>query len=251
MVNFLPNKGRLFRELMCHPSIMEFAKHIFRGVPFYLASQNGVILRNGATEQILHVDQQAWPFLTPIPVTFVAVLALTDFEPEMGSTYFAPATHHRPPPRIGIDASGAVVTQESVATRAVSAPAGSLLVWEGRVWHGQGASRSDRDRLSVIQGYSMHMVRPQDDFAASIHDGVYEQLTDEQKRVLGFNVEFEYTGRIGPRNADDRRTNLNFHFPYVPELRRDSAARAIMRGDMRIDHVARQAELIAQPGTPA
>jgi hypothetical protein len=46
-------------------------------------------------------------------------------------------------------------------------------------------------------------------------------LTDEELTVLGFQaVEFGYTNRIIPRNANDRRSNVGQTTSFVPELRR-------------------------------
>jgi ectoine hydroxylase-related dioxygenase (phytanoyl-CoA dioxygenase family) len=117
-------------------------------------------------------------------------------------------------------------------------------MWEGRVWHGQGASISSQDRVAVIMTFVMHMVRAQDNYAALLHDDVYAGLSDQEKRLLGFEVHFDYAGRIAPRHSVDPRRNTNYVFPYVPELRRGSDARAVPRTGMRIAHTEVQAEIV-------
>ncbi len=244
-VSFLPNKGRVFLDLMQDQRILDCCTAAFAQVPFYLAAQTATIVRNGAKGQVIHTDQQAWPFLTPVPIMLNFVLALSDFTPDMGSTRFVTGTKDGAPPRIGIDpATGLVGNLDAFDTLAPTLKAGSLAMWDARLWHGQGASTSDEDRIAIIMSFVMHMVRAQDNLAASLHDNVYAELTDTEKRLLGFEVHYEYAGRVAPRHAGDTRANTNFAYPHVPELRAGSAARATPQKDMRIGHAATQAQLV-------
>lgn len=243
-VSFLPNKGRVFIDFMKDPRLLDYCRHVFRDVPFYLAGQTGTIVRNGAAGQVIHTDQQAWPFLTPMPVMFNCALALSDFTPEMGSTRFVPMTQHGPPPHIGFDGTGKVTNLEPVETAAQTLKAGSIALWDARLWHGQGESSCDNERIAIITTYVMHMVRAQDNYSALLHDEVLASLDDEERALLGFEVHFDYAGRIAPRSPDDRRSNLNYVYPYVPELRRESSARAVPRPDMRIGRTKVQAQII-------
>lgn len=244
-VSFLPNKGRIFIDLVSEPRILDYCRAAFRDIPFYLASHTATIVRKGAAGQVVHTDQQAWPFLTPVPVMFNCVLALSDFTPAMGSTRFVPGTQGGPPPRIGFDTvSRRVVNLDNVQTLAPTLTAGSLAMWDARLWHGQGSSTSDCDRIAIIMTYSMHMVRAQDNYAALLHDDVLSGLSEAERVLLGFQVHFDYAGRVAPRAPSDQRANTNYVYPYVPELRRGSAARAVPRPGMRIGHTEDQAQLI-------
>jgi len=89
-VSFLPNKGEEFRRTIHHPAALAYASHVFRGVPFNVVSQAGTFLRKGGKRQVLHADQQAWPFPTPIPVMLNILIALSDFDAEMGATNVVP-----------------------------------------------------------------------------------------------------------------------------------------------------------------
>jgi hypothetical protein len=72
----------------------------------------------------------------------------------------------------------------------------------------------------------MHFIRPQDDYAASLRDEIYEQLNEAERSMLGFEVVQEYCGRLFPRNPNDHRHNTNARYPYIPELRRGDAQHA-------------------------
>ncbi|MFD2469073.1 phytanoyl-CoA dioxygenase family protein [Amycolatopsis silviterrae] len=217
-VDFLPNKGRPFLDLLHKPVIHEYAAHLFRGEPYNLASEAGVILRRGGTAQVLHADQQAIPLVLDRPVMFVMMVCLSDFTPDMGATEVVPGSHRFPAPDLQRS------PEEQVAERdaefmPITAPAGSVALWESRTWHRQGTSTSDQDRISIGCAWALHFIKPQTFFPAVVHDDVYDTLSDEDKRVLGFEVVREYAGAIGPRYRGDRRANLNVSYPYIPELK--------------------------------
>lgn len=217
-VEMLPNKGRPFLDLLHKPAIHEYAAHLLRGEPYNLAEENGIILRKGATAQVMHADQQAVPLVLDRPIMFVTMVCLSDFTADMGATELVPGSHRFPLPDVHRDADEQVSERGSEFVT-ITAPAGSLAVWESRTWHRQGRSTSDRDRISIGCVWSSHYVKPQTFFPAAVHDDVYETLSDQDKRLLGFEVVREYAGAIGPRYRGDRRANLNVSRPYIPELR--------------------------------
>ncbi|WP_311269590.1 phytanoyl-CoA dioxygenase family protein [Sphingobium sp. WCS2017Hpa-17] len=224
----LPNKGQVFIDALMHPVVLDYGRHILGNIPFYLAQSTGLVVRNGSGGQIMHSDQIAVPFETPVPVYFHAMIALSDFELGMGVTEMVPGSHRWPAPRFDIDeATGKARSIESAASVPMTCKAGSAIIFESRVWHFQGRSTSDKTRLSLLNGYCLHFIRPQDDYAASIMDDVYERLTQDERRMLGFEVVQEYTGRLFPRSPDDRRHNVNFRAPYIPELRRGGDKHAV------------------------
>lgn len=223
----LPNKGRAFIDLAMHPTVREYGAHVLGGVPYYMAQSTGLIVRRGSGGQVLHTDQIPIPFETPLPVYFHAMVALSDFEEDMGATRLVPATHRGRAPGFGVDPqSGQVVTDETVESVPAVCRAGSALIFESRLWHYQGRSTSDKTRLSILNGYCMHFVRAQDDYVASLHDDVYESLSQEEQAMFGFEVVQEYTGRVFPRYRGDRRHNTNARYPFIPELRRDGTGQA-------------------------
>ena len=222
-VDLLPNKGRPFIDLLHKPVIHEYAAHLFRGEPYNLASEDGVILRKGGTAQVMHADQQAVPLVLDRPIMFVMMVCLSDFTADMGATEVVPGSHRFPPPDLHQDPDEQLAERDAEFVP-ITAPAGSVALWESRTWHRQGTSTSDRDRISIGCAWALHFIKPQVFFPAAVHDDVYETLTDEDKRLLGFEVIREYAGAIGPRYRGDRRANLNVSRPYVPELRANRAS---------------------------
>jgi ectoine hydroxylase-related dioxygenase (phytanoyl-CoA dioxygenase family) len=224
----LPNKGREFIDLAMHPVVAEYGRHLFGSVPHYLAQSTGLFVRRGSGGQVLHSDQIVLPFGTPRPVYFHAMVALSDFEAGMGCTEMVPGSHLWPAPRIGIDPKTHKATSlETYEAVPMQCKAGSAILFESRTWHFQGRSISDKTRVSILNGYCMHWMRAQDDYVASLHDDVYERLSMEERRMLGFEVVSEYTGRFFPRDPTDRRCNTNARYPFIPELRRGGHAKAV------------------------
>ena len=244
-VSFLPNKGKVFRELAMEPVLHEYLRYCFSDVPYNLATQAATLVRAGGEHQVFHSDQQAWPFLTPLPALMTSVVCLSEFSSEMGSTRVVPGTHRGSPPEISIDtATGRVANPSPIDSLAIEAESGDLVMWDGRLWHAQGASTAAKTRIAIIQVFAMHMVKPQDVYPAIVHDDVYAKLSEAERQMLGFEVHFEYAGRIAPRHSEDRRSNTNYSYPFVPELRRDSDTRAVPLPDAHIGRATKPAQMI-------
>lgn len=220
-IGFLANKGREFIKLLTIPVLHEYVRHALTGLPYALATMTGLIVRKGAEPQIIHIDQQPLPFRTPMPTGLNIMLCLSDFDEDMGATRVVPGSHRGPAPTIVVaPETGVASIVEKVETVAAVAPAGAAILFESRLWHGQGQATSEKVRYSVVTNYVMHFLKPQDNYPASLHDHVYEGLSKEEKRILGFEAAYSYGGRIAPRFPGDARTNTNCTHPYVPELRR-------------------------------
>lgn len=219
-VSFLPNKGKAFRELMLHPLALRYCEEMFAGQPFVLSSMTGMILRTGGARQVMHVDQQPVPFRTPFPLLINVMSCLSDYEPEMGSTRIVPRSHQLESPDFMKDHE-TLVAQAGGEMRAASARAGSAVIWESRTWHAQWFSQSARQRRSIGTVYCVHFYRPQDNYPALVHDDVYPCLTDEEKRLMGFDPYIEAYGRFEPRSPSDPRANLGLARRFTPEMHRD------------------------------
>jgi hypothetical protein len=213
-VTSLANKGRVFIELAKHPAALQYAAHAFRGIPFNVGYQDAAIIRKGAPAQPVHIDQQPVPFPTPVPLSINVMVALGDFEAEMGATRMVPGSHKRDIAEAG----------EAVETIPAVLEPGSAMVWESRVWHAQGASQSDNTRWSVATLYAVHFLKPPENFPAALHDEVYSAMSEEERRLYDFGF-VGYGGRLGPRSRLDMRGNVGDNVVYIPELHRNDRNR--------------------------
>lgn len=233
----LINKGREFIDLAMHPVVKQYGQYLFAGTPHYLAQSVGLVVRNGSHGQAMHCDQIGVPFQTPMPVYFHAMVALSDFEADMGATRFVPGSHRWPSPQLRRNPeTGQLEAEQQHESVPVVCKAGSAIIFESRVWHHQGISTSGDTRLSILNGYCQHFMKPQENYAASLQDDVYATLTKEEREMFGFKVEMQYGGHLFARFPGDRRLNTNVRYPYIPELRKDGSNRAEPFDDMRGHH---------------
>jgi len=133
----------------------------------------------GETKQFLHQDDGLWPIERPHP-HFVcnALIALDDFDVENGATHIVPYSHswHDRP------------VDQSVETLQVTMRAGTMLMWEGGLWHGGGANTStDRERLGFFMSHNVAYLRPQEIQLLSVPREVAAQLPKMLQRLLGYH----------------------------------------------------------------
>jgi len=218
----LVNKGQVFRDLILNENAVAYAQSMFGDAlgqfgdrPWTLWGMNGIITRRGAAEQVLHTDTSSIPqdMLTR-PAMVNCFICVSDFDLEMGPTTFIPGSHLGPRPRYDGDEK---------APRAFGvAKKGSALIWDGSTWHGQSEHKSDRTRYAIAMSYCLYALRAGECFPASIQDDVLETLSDEQKRVLGFQTTMVGAmNGFGPRNPTDRHHGIGSSPFFTPELHRD------------------------------
>lgn len=214
----LPNKGREFIDLFMNKTALEYAERTFSPYKWNLWGMNAIITRKGSLDQPLHVDVWLPTEMNTRAAMINCFIAISDFEPEMGATGFVPGSHNTPYPGYN--------NMEVFTTPRVQPPflkAGTAIIWEGRTWHGQCAHNSDKTRYALAMSYCLHTYRQGENYAASVHDDVYETLTDDERRVLGmYTDQTGFLGYFGPRNASDKRVPLGEKPQYMPEMHRDN-----------------------------
>ena len=133
----------------------------------------------GETRQFLHQDDGLWPIPRPHP-HFVcnALIALDDFDIENGATHIVPYSHkwHDRP-----------VDQDIETTRVVM-PSGTMLMWEGGLWHGGGANVSkDRERLGFFMSHNVAYLRPQEIQLLAVPREEVRKMPKKLQRLLGYH----------------------------------------------------------------
>jgi ectoine hydroxylase-related dioxygenase (phytanoyl-CoA dioxygenase family) len=150
----LVNKGRMFRDLVVHPFVLEMMPHLLDD-DFILSSLTANIARPGGEPMYLHTDQGYVGFWTPKPVVANILWMLDDFTDENGGTRVIPGSHLR----------GREPEDTHGRTIAAVAKAGSAMVFDGRLIHGTGANRTaDVQRHGILTYFCRPFVRQQENF---------------------------------------------------------------------------------------
>ena len=133
----------------------------------------------GETRQFLHQDDGLWPIPRPHP-HFVcnALIALDDFDIENGATHIVPYSHRWHDRKV----------DQTVDTLQVEMRSGTMLMWEGGLWHGGGANVSkDRERLGFFMSHNVAYLRPQEIQLVSVPREVARELPEPLLRLLGYH----------------------------------------------------------------
>ncbi|MBN3563490.1 phytanoyl-CoA dioxygenase family protein [Aliamphritea spongicola] len=131
-----------------------------------------------AEPQQLHLDSNL-PGKGGYPLILVALFMLEDFTEVNGATRILPGSHRFD--RYAED--GKVYTDEVTVT----GKRGSVLLFDGALWHGSSKKYDDSSRWAVILGYGRWFIKPSFDFSRNIPEKIYSSLNEERKCLLGLD----------------------------------------------------------------
>jgi ectoine hydroxylase-related dioxygenase (phytanoyl-CoA dioxygenase family) len=175
------SRDPLFEDLAFHPLAVGFVRGVL-GWPALLGNISANITGPGGGEMVLHADQlfvpQPWP---AEPQGLNVAWCLDDFTEANGATCFAPQSHRlnrTPWPEEG----GAAVVP-------IEAPAGSIVVFESRVWHRTGRNRTaDETRAGVFAWYTRPIYRTQENWFLSLRPEVRQFASEDALVLLGYKT---------------------------------------------------------------
>jgi ectoine hydroxylase-related dioxygenase (phytanoyl-CoA dioxygenase family) len=166
----LLNKGRVFRDLMLHPIVEALMGHLL-GPDFLVSSLTANIAHPGGEPMTLHTDQGYVGFWTPKPLVANIAWMLDDFSDANGGTRLVPKSHldSTATPRSSAYAPEQPVNMPTPEDAiAAEGRAGSILCFDGRLWHGTGANRTDRPRHAILSYHCRPFVRQQENMTLGL-----------------------------------------------------------------------------------
>jgi ectoine hydroxylase-related dioxygenase (phytanoyl-CoA dioxygenase family) len=216
LVCSLINKGEIFPKFLEHdpavvqggPVIEQLLNETLRK-GWCVFSFTANISYPGCKPMELHQDQGAInPYQTPeAPVCVTTMYILEDVD-ERNGTLIVP-TSHRLVPAVG---SGNRVGKLPPAIN-VEAPAGTVLLFDGRMLHGTSINRADDWRYVMVQPSMKPWIRTQENFSLSTKPEVLENASGKLLQRLGLQAtaglgNVEGFGNGGTGRAGDARGSL-------------------------------------------
>jgi len=113
--------------------------------------------------------------------------ALTDFTEDNGATRIIPGSHKRD-------------TSPSYGQDYDSQPArmkrGSVMIYDGAMWHGGGANRSDERRVGIAMNYCAGFIRQQENQQLGIPREIARQFSTRLRELVGYSIYRNIIGHI-------------------------------------------------------
>jgi ectoine hydroxylase-related dioxygenase (phytanoyl-CoA dioxygenase family) len=183
------NRAPDFDSLYVYQPVLEACCRVI-GAPFHLSTMHARAVNPGAPAQNLHADYRrttdGWPM-----VGFIFLV--DEFRRDNGATRFVPGSHfwRHAPNDVMQDATADYEGQVSAC-----GPAGSVVIYNGSVWHGHGVNQTMEPRRSIQGAYIRRHDKQATNQAARMRPETLARIGDLAKYVL--NVESE------PRAPDTR-----------------------------------------------
>jgi ectoine hydroxylase-related dioxygenase (phytanoyl-CoA dioxygenase family) len=185
-------KSETFRGFVTHPLMLGACDGILKPncSAYQVHATAGLVIGPGATEQVLHREDDAFNFFAlPRPDLVVASMwAITDFTEANGGTHLVPGSHRWP--------TGRTAREDEIVAAAM--PAGSVLIWMGGTLHGAGANRSDQWRFGVFLSYSLGWLRQEENQYVDLPPEVARTLPKQLRNLAGYRMHLALGYTDGP-----------------------------------------------------
>ena len=191
-VNTLINKGDIFSKCIEQDPEAVQAGPVIEQVTDEALGKGWIchsFLSNGADPggypQGLHIDQgPLLPWVTEeAPALFNTMYIPEDVNEENGGTLFIPGSH-----KILIQAgSGGKVGKLPPAVN-LEAVAGTIMLFDGRMLHGTGANRSDKQRFVATMSNVKSWMRTQENWVLSVSPDVLEKASPKLLHRIGLQA---------------------------------------------------------------
>ena len=187
--------SELYAQVPVHAVVLPLMHHLL-GSGCLVSSVSAITIHPGEVAQPIHADDQVIPIPKPHKaVTANSMWAITDFTEANGATRVIPGSHladHSP------------VYGQHYESVCAAMPRGSILVWDGGLWHGGGANTTGRRRRGIAMNYCAGFIRQQENQQLGIPLDVVSGFSPALRELCGFGV---YKGLIGhiDRQSPERR----------------------------------------------
>ena len=153
------------------------------GADYWLNTGQVMAIGPGEPAQYLHRDENNWPEAVAADreVTVSCLFALSDFTRENGATVVVAGSQRRPPGLV----RGAETSPDEIAYAEM--PAGSGLIYSGKVIHGAGANTTEYWRYGMHVSFVVGWLRPEEASPLVIDRYLASLLPERARTLLGWS----------------------------------------------------------------
>jgi ectoine hydroxylase-related dioxygenase (phytanoyl-CoA dioxygenase family) len=205
----LATRSSAFFDILGHRDFLSLADHLLlpNCTNYWMNTAQMIILAPGQPGQWLHRDADNWPEVNRrdgFEVTISCMFAIDDFTEENGATQVVPGSHHW-------DDFDNRYPEPDEITQAVM-PAGSGMLYTGRVMHGGGANVTENEhRWGLHLSFVLGWLVPEEALPLSVP---WEFVRDQPERIqqlLGWRSTSlaDRAGRLWTVDYEDVPVGLN------------------------------------------
>lgn len=132
--------------------------------------------RNNITAAPMHIDSMI-PYQGDHPLSMQVIIILEDQTVENGCSVVVPGTHQ---------SGDYVKPSDREKSIPLETKAGDVVFWDSRIWHGTGDNHTGKSRWSLIATFVRWWVKQGYQITEAFPEDYYQQISDEEKAVLGF-----------------------------------------------------------------
>lgn len=184
-------RDALFAKVPVHPAVLPVIERVLDH-QCLLSSLTAIEMGPGQLAQPLHADDGSIALPRPhVPIVCPAIWALTDFTLENGATHVVPGSHRadrRPGKGERVEAQRAVM------------PKGSVVIYNGSIWHGGGDNHSHDRRLGIVVNYCAGYIRQEENQLLGVPREMVATFDRRLQQMLGWGV---YRGLMGHTDQRD------------------------------------------------
>src|SRR6476620_8271214 len=168
-------------EYLLHPTLLDIADRVLLPYcgDYWMSQSETIFIGPGNPVQTLHRDDLNWNLAAKlgVPLQISVLVALGDYDAEVGATRVIPRSHRWPLDR-PIDPSLAVP---------VELEPGDALIYIVRLLHGGGANKTaDRWRKALYLAYLVGWLTPEEAVAVGVGPELARTLPPRARQLLGF-----------------------------------------------------------------
>ena len=181
-VQGIPAKSpTMIEEYLLHPTLLDLADRVLLPYcgDYWMSQSETIFIGPGNPRQALHRDDLNWNLAAKlgVPLQISVLLALGDYDAEVGATRLIPGSH-----RWALDRS----IDDSLAVSVELEP-GDALVYLGSLVHGGGANLTeDRWRKALYLSYLVGWLTPEEAVAVGVGPELARTLPTRARQLLGF-----------------------------------------------------------------